>query len=93
MKNTTPLGFYDAFRDMESFSDETAQLWAEVLNLRADSEDQKKLRKIILDAAKLKPDATAIKIGCGTGALLCDLAQTVGQSGRVVGLEPQKVFA
>jgi ubiquinone/menaquinone biosynthesis C-methylase UbiE len=51
------------------------------------------MRKIILDAAKLKPGATAIEIGCGTGALLCDLAQTVGQSGRVFGLEPQKVFA
>ncbi len=79
MKNTTPLGFYDAFRDVGAFSDETARLWAEALNLRADSKDQKNLRKIILDAAKLNAGATAVEIGCGTGALLCNLAQAVAR--------------
>ncbi len=92
MKKTPPLGFYDAFRDVGAFSDDTARLWAEALNLRADSEDQKNFRKIILDAAKLNAGATAVEIGCGTGALLCNLAQAVGKSGNVIGFEPQKVF-
>jgi len=43
--------------------------------------------------ANLKHGDSAIEVGCGTGALLCDLARAVGASGQVIGVEPQKALA
>lgn len=33
----TPLGYYDVFKDVADWSDETAQSWTIALNLRATS--------------------------------------------------------
>ncbi|MGE5350975.1 MAG: methyltransferase domain-containing protein [Ignavibacteriales bacterium] len=88
-----PLGTYDVFRDVQSWDERTASQWASALNLRASADDQKTLRSKLLDLAQLQLNQTAVEIGCGTGSLLLDLASAVGRSGRVVGVEPQPVFA
>ena len=88
-----PLGTYDAFKDAASWDSETARMWVAALNLRSKSLDQIALRKRLVKAANLKQGDTAIEIGSGTGALLCDLARAVCAGGRVIGIEPQTVLA
>jgi SAM-dependent methyltransferase len=36
---------------------------------------------------------SVVEVGCGTGAMLIELAQTVGKKGRVLGVEPQPGLA
>lgn len=88
-----PLGTYDAFKDVASWDSETARMWVAALDLRSKSLDQIALRKRLVEAANLKQGDTAIEIGSGTGALLCDLARAVGAGGKVIGIEPQTVLA
>lgn len=89
----TPLGTYDAFKDADSWNSETARMWVSALNLRAAAADQIALRHRLIGLANLKPGDTTIEIGCGTGALLCDLARAVGEEGRTIGIEPQIALA
>ena len=94
MKDSSlPLGTYDAFKNTVSWDAETAQMWVDALNLRANSADQIALRKRLVKLAKLKSGDTAIEIGSGTGALLCDLSRAVGESGKAIGIEPQNALA
>lgn len=88
-----PLGTYDVFRDVKSWDDKTAKQWAEALNLRSSADDQKSLRSQLIKLADVKLNQTVVEIGCGTGALLLDLASAVGPGGRVIGIEPQTVLA
>ncbi|MGE5682031.1 MAG: methyltransferase domain-containing protein [Bacillota bacterium] len=88
-----PLGTYDVFRDVKSWDKQTANQWAEALNLRSSADDQKSLRSQLLKLADVKLNQTVVEIGCGTGALLLDLASAVGPNGRVIGIEPQTVLA
>lgn len=87
------LGTYDVFRDVRSWDEKTASQWAAALNLRASADDQKSLRSKLIDLAQVLKNQKVVEIGCGTGALLLDLASAVGTSGRVTGLEPQPVLA
>jgi len=88
-----PLGVHDAFKDVISWDEDTAKRWVDILNLRASSQDQIKLRARLIQLAKLRPADTVVEIGSGTGALLCDLANSVGPGGRVIGIEPQPFLA
>ena len=89
----TPLGTYDAFKDVTSWNAETSRMWAAALNLRSAAADQIALRKRLVRLANLSSGDTAVEIGSGTGALLCDLARVVGKDGKVFGIEPQTVLA
>ncbi len=48
------------------------------------------LRKVLVDFAGIKPGMRVLEIGCGSGALTfgAGLADRVGPSGRVVGVDP-----
>jgi ubiquinone/menaquinone biosynthesis C-methylase UbiE len=46
-----------------------------------------------MEQSNLRPGETALEIGCGTGRLLPELAGATGAAGRVIGLEPQPLFA
>jgi len=83
----------DPFQEPAAWDVETARQWAEILDLRASNPDQMLLRRELLNAANLRPGDTAVEIGCGTGVLLAELAEAVGPTGSVVGVEPQPVFA
>jgi len=89
----TPLGAHDAFKNAAAWDSETSQMWVAALNLRATATDQIALRRQLVSLANLKHGDLAVEVGCGTGALLCDLARAVGASGQVVGVEPQTALA
>ena len=92
-RGSTPLGTHDAFRAVTSWDEATARAWADALDLRALAPDQVRLRAGVLALARVQPGDTVVEVGCGTGALLCDLAAAVGPAGRVVGIEPQPALA
>lgn len=92
-ENTAPLGTYDAFRNVVSWDDATARQWAAALDLRAAASDQMALRAAVVSASNLRSGDVVVEVGCGTGALLTDLAECVGAQGTAVGVEPQPVFA
>jgi ubiquinone/menaquinone biosynthesis C-methylase UbiE len=87
------LGAHDPFGDVAGWDPATARRWAQALDLRASGADQTALRAEVVRAAGLGPGDTALEVGCGTGALLSDLARLVGPRGRVLGVEPQPVLA
>ena len=94
---------WDATRvRLEDYFDRTAfDAWAALTSdapvskirqtVRAGRED---MRNMLL--SWLPEDLSGRRIldaGCGTGALLCDLAAAVGPGGRVIGVEPQTALA
>lgn len=85
------LGAHDPFRDVLRWDAETSRHWVEALDRRAAGADQTALRADVVRAAA--PGDVAVEVGCGTGALLADLARAVGPTGRVLGVEPQPEFA
>jgi ubiquinone/menaquinone biosynthesis C-methylase UbiE len=88
-----PRGSQDEFGQIASWDDARAASWVEALDLRATGADQTRLREEILALARPRPGDTAVEIGCGTGPLLAELAEAVGEGGRVIGVEPQPVLA
>lgn len=86
-------GAADPFVDAGGWDDETAQQWAEVLDLRATNPGQIQLRADLIAAARLTPGDTVVEVGSGTGVTLADLAEAVGPWGRAFGFEPQPFFA
>lgn len=86
-------GLADPFLSPEAWDDEDARMWAEVLEQRAVNPTQIALRARLVAAAEIGPGSTVVEVGCGTGALLADLAMAVGPEGRAIGFEPQPVFA
>lgn len=89
----SPLGVHDVFRDVTQWDERAARTWVETLEVRAAASDQVKLQSLLVEASRIGEGDTAIEIGCGTGALLADLAHRVGPSGRVIGIEPQPILA
>jgi ubiquinone/menaquinone biosynthesis C-methylase UbiE len=92
-ENHISFGRYDIFSDVTSWDQKTAEEWAIVLRQRSEARDQREMRKKLIELAKINAGQTIAEIGSGTGALLVDLAHTVGSSGRVIGIEPQVFLA
>jgi SAM-dependent methyltransferase len=83
----------DPFQQVGAWDETTALRWATGLDERAADPQQVALRAGIVAAADLRPGQLAVEVGCGTGPLLAGLADAVGSSGRVVGVEPQRTLA
>ena len=83
----------DPFQRYAAWDETTALRWASVLDQRAADPQQVALRGGILAAADLVPGQVAVEVGCGTGPLLAGLADAVGPTGRVLGIEPQPTLA
>ncbi|MGH3550722.1 MAG: methyltransferase domain-containing protein [Pseudonocardiaceae bacterium] len=93
MNGKAELGVLDPFRTAASWNAATAASWAAALDQRAAGGDQVRLRARLSQLAALRAGDHAVELGCGTGTLLAELARTVGSGGRVLGVEPQPVFA
>jgi len=93
VSSAPPLGQHDVFRDVTTWDAGQAEEWVAALALRAAAEDQAAMRQRILGRLGLKPGATVVEIGCGLGRLLGDCAEVVAPGGRLIGVEPQPVFA
>jgi SAM-dependent methyltransferase len=87
------LGEHDVFCGMHNWDAATTAQWVEALRLRAQAPDQKAIRQEIVQRARLEKGDCVVENGCGTGALLLDLAAVVGSSGKVIGCEPQPGLA
>ncbi len=83
----------DPFQQVATWDETTARRWATGLDQRAADPQQVALRAGIVAAAALRPGQVAVEIGCGTGPLLAGLADAVGPTGRVIGVEPQPTLA
>jgi ubiquinone/menaquinone biosynthesis C-methylase UbiE len=83
----------DPFLTSADWDEELAGDWAGRLDDRAADDMQVRLRLRVCQLAGLRPGGHAVELGCGTGPLLADLAETVGPSGTVLGVEPQPIFA
>jgi hypothetical protein len=83
----------DPFQQFATWDETTALRWATGLDQRTADPQQVAVRAGILAAAALRPGQVAVEVGCGTGPLLAGLAEAVGPSGRVLGVEPQSMLA
>jgi len=83
----------DPFLTPADWSEELAGEWAGRLDDRAADDMQVRLRQRVCQLAGLQPGGHAVELGCGTGPLLAGLADAVGPSGTVLGVEPQPVLA
>jgi len=50
------------------------------------------IRRALLDRAALRPEETAMDLGCGSGALTLDAAERVGPKGRVIPFDIADAF-
>jgi ubiquinone/menaquinone biosynthesis C-methylase UbiE len=82
-------GHGDVFSGLDSAA---AAQWIRALDLRAGAEAQVQLRQLIISIADVSPGCRVLDLGCGTGALLVDLAHAVGPTGRAVGVDPVPAF-
>ena len=83
----------DPFQQVAAWDDPTARRWATALDERAADPQQVALRAGIVAAASPRPGQVAVEVGCGTGPLLAGLADAIGPTGRVIGVEPQPTLA
>jgi ubiquinone/menaquinone biosynthesis C-methylase UbiE len=83
----------DPFLSSADWDEGLAGDWARRLDDRAADDMQVRLRLRACQLAGLRPGGVAVELGCGTGPLLADLADVVGPSGTVLGVEPQPVLA
>jgi ubiquinone/menaquinone biosynthesis C-methylase UbiE len=86
------LGRHDPFADANTMDEAAAKEWVRLLDGRSAAPDQLALRQKLVELLALARGDQVVEVGCGTGALLVDLARAVGPSGRVIGVEPQERF-
>jgi SAM-dependent methyltransferase len=77
----------------QKWDERTALGWAAGLDRRAADPQQVALRAGVVAAAGLRAGDVAVEVGCGTGPLLGGLADAVGPTGTVLGVEPQPTLA
>lgn len=87
------LGGHDPFRGVGEMDPAAVRFWVRALNHRAAAPDQRRLREHLVRGAGIGAGDRVLEVGCGTGALLADLARAVGSTGHAIGLEPQAAFA
>jgi ubiquinone/menaquinone biosynthesis C-methylase UbiE len=76
-----------AFR-LGTVDDPAVQQMVWVLDTQDEAPSIRRLREWALDAVDVRPGEVAADIGSGTGTMARELAERVGTTGRVVGVEP-----
>ncbi len=83
-------GDADPYRAIDHQAD-PAQ-FVDILESRGRAPSQVRLRRRFLRFTGIRPGWDVLEVGSGTGVLCRDLARLVGPRGRVVGVEPSRVF-
>lgn len=81
-------GRYSRWRETSRLDEAEARERAAHLELRARSEDQVAARDAYLELLGVAPGERALDVGCGSGAVLRELARRVSPDGHAVGLDP-----
>jgi len=69
-------------------SDETVQMMVGLLDLQDAAPSMRRLRDWALGAADVQPGHRVVDVGSGTGTMARELADLVGPTGQVTGIEP-----
>src|SRR3990167_188861 len=64
----------------------------EGLEARGRTPTQVRLRRRFLAFAGIRPGWKVLEVGSGSGVVCRDMAALVGESGRVIGVDPSRVF-
>jgi ubiquinone/menaquinone biosynthesis C-methylase UbiE len=85
-------GRLDQWKDSASMDEATVRDNAARLELRAQSEDERAARAAYLELLGIAPGERVLEVGCGSGAVLRDVARRVAPDGVAVGLDPSALF-
>lgn len=80
----------DPFRSIDRQPD--PHRYVQSLEARGQTRSQTRLRRRFLKFARISPGWRVLEVGSGTGVVCRDLARIVGPRGRVVGVDPSRVF-
>src|SRR5262249_32167888 len=83
-------GHADPYRAIDEQAD--PHEYVAFLETRGSTASQVRLRRRFLRFCGIEPGWHVLEVGTGTGVLARDLAQLVGESGRVVAVDPSRVF-
>ena len=78
----------DPWRDVDAHAAPSVAKLAQTLEARGRTPTQRRLRRRFLSFVPVRPGATVLEVGCGTGVVLRDAAQIAGARGRVTGIDP-----
>ncbi|MBI3965048.1 MAG: methyltransferase domain-containing protein [Chloroflexi bacterium] len=76
------------WRGLARASEQQVAFLTERLETRGAQPEQVRLRSAYLDAFALRPGESVLEVGCGSGAVLREVARRVGAAGCAVGLDP-----
>jgi SAM-dependent methyltransferase len=88
----TERGRMDLWRNSAEAEPAEARELAELLELRGRDPDQVAARAAYLELVGVSAGTRVLEVGCGSGAVARDVARRVGQTGRVVALDPSPAF-
>jgi SAM-dependent methyltransferase len=88
MATTGEMGRLSPWRDSGLLDEQQARENAARLELRAGAESEIAVREEYVRLLAVSPGERVLDVGCGTGAATRTLAQRVGPSGRVTGVDP-----
>lgn len=90
--SATPYGQLDNWRDGATLDETRGRERAASLELRGRAAEQIEIRAAYLDLLDIAPGERVLDVGCGSGAVLRDLARRVAPSGRAVGVDPSPMM-
>jgi ubiquinone/menaquinone biosynthesis C-methylase UbiE len=82
------FGQRDLWQGMVAADDARARQLAATLEARAQRPDEQAVRRGYLDLLNLQSGERVLEVGCGSGAVLREIASRVGPTGTAVGLDP-----
>jgi len=86
--SATPYGRLDNWRDGAALDEARGRERAASLELRGRAAEQIEMRAAYLDLLDIAPGERVLDVGCGSGAVLRDLARRVAPAGQAVGVDP-----
>ena len=88
----TAYGAFDQWKDAATMTEARTRELVRNLETRARSADEIAARAAYLDLVGVGPGQRVLEVGCGSGAVLREIARRVAPDGRAVGLDANPTF-